>query len=51
MTAVLDGRAVLDRVDLTVRAGWLAVVQGPSGSGKTTLLRVLTGLEAATAEP
>ena len=36
-------RAV-DRVDLTVGAGELALVMGPSGSGKTTLLSVVGGI-------
>ena len=36
-------RAVIDKVDLTVRPGELVEVTGPSGAGKTTLLRVLHG--------
>ena len=35
-----DGRAILDGVDLEVRAGQRWVVLGPNGSGKTTLVRV-----------
>ncbi|MDN5687682.1 MAG: ATP-binding cassette domain-containing protein [Brachybacterium sp.] len=47
VVAALHGVTVPDRgltrpVDLTVRAGSLAVLTGPSGAGKTTLLRVLT---------
>ena len=39
--------AVIDRLDLQVRAGvWTSVV-GPNGAGKSTLLRVLAGLLAA----
>lgn len=37
---VRDGRALLDAVDWTVRAGERWAVLGPNGSGKTTLLRV-----------
>jgi iron complex transport system ATP-binding protein len=37
---VRGGRALLDAVDWTVRAGQRWVVLGPNGSGKTTLLRV-----------
>jgi polar amino acid transport system ATP-binding protein len=37
--------AVLKGVDLSVRAGEVAVVIGPSGSGKSTLLRCINHLE------
>uniref|UniRef100_A0AAU2K413 ABC-type polar-amino-acid transporter n=1 Tax=Streptomyces sp. NBC_00049 TaxID=2903617 RepID=A0AAU2K413_9ACTN len=36
---------VLCGVDLTVRAGEVAVILGPSGSGKSTLLRTINHLE------
>jgi multiple sugar transport system ATP-binding protein len=36
--------AVLDGVDLAVRAGETVVVCGPSGSGKTVLLRAIAGI-------
>lgn len=38
------GKPVLDRVDLTVEPGKMAVLIGRNGSGKTTLLRGITGL-------
>ncbi len=40
VSVVRDGRALLDGIDWTVRAGERWVVLGPNGSGKSTLLRV-----------
>lgn len=45
-TGTLRVRA-LDRVDLTLYGGEIAVLLGPSGSGKSTLLNILGGLDHA----
>jgi zinc transport system ATP-binding protein len=39
-----DGRAILDGVDLDIRAGEIVTLIGPNGAGKTTLVRLLLGL-------
>jgi iron complex transport system ATP-binding protein len=41
-TVVRGGRAVLDAISLTVRAGDHTAILGPNGSGKTTLINLLT---------
>jgi zinc transport system ATP-binding protein len=43
---VLNGRTILDHVDLAVRPGEIVTLIGPNGSGKTTLVRALLGLVA-----
>lgn len=43
VSVVHGGRAILDRVTWTVRAGERWAVVGPNGSGKTTLLSLLCG--------
>ena len=39
-----SGRAVVDQIDLQVRAGRICGFLGPNGSGKTTTIRMLCGL-------
>ncbi|MFE5483051.1 ABC transporter ATP-binding protein [Streptomyces sp. NPDC056527] len=45
LTRSFDGRPVIDRLDLTLRAGEFTVLLGHGGCGKSTLLRVLAGLD------
>ncbi|MFF3032451.1 ABC transporter ATP-binding protein [Streptomyces rubiginosohelvolus] len=45
LTRSFDGRAVIDDLDLTLKAGEFTVLLGRSGCGKSTLLRVLAGLD------
>lgn len=40
----LEGRVVLEDVDLTIREGEFLGIIGPNGGGKTTLLKVILGL-------
>lgn len=49
LTRAFEGRVVLDRLDLAMRAGEFVALLGRSGSGKSTLLRVLAGLDAVPA--
>ncbi len=40
----LQGRVILDNVDLTIRRGEITTLIGPNGAGKSTLVRVALGL-------
>ncbi|MFE9458752.1 ABC transporter ATP-binding protein [Streptomyces californicus] len=45
LTRSFDGRAVIDDLDLSLKAGEFTALLGRSGCGKSTLLRVLAGLD------
>lgn len=47
-TLVIDGRTILDRVNLDVRPGEIVTVIGPNGAGKSTLVRCMLGLQPLT---
>lgn len=38
------GSTVINRINLTIRAGEFVVIMGPNGSGKSTLLKLILGL-------
>jgi len=41
----IDGKKILNGLDLTVKAGEVAAIMGPNGSGKSTLSYVIAGKE------
>lgn len=43
LTRAFDSRPVIDKLDLTLRAGEFTALLGRSGCGKSTLLRILVG--------
>ena len=40
-----DGRAILDHIDLQIRAREIVTLIGPNGAGKSTLVKAILGLE------
>ena len=46
ITVAVNGRRLVDAVDLVAPAGRLTGILGPNGAGKSTLLRVLSGVSA-----
>lgn len=45
LTAEIDGKTILNGIDLEVPQGELHAIMGPNGSGKSTLSYVLAGRE------
>ena len=45
LTAVVDGKRILDGLNLEIAAGEVHAIMGPNGAGKSTLSNVLAGRE------
>ncbi len=43
--AAVEGKTILNGIDLTMKAGEVHAIMGPNGSGKSTLAYILTGRE------